>query len=79
MGIETTKPDTNITLYGTQPTRYMGIETMINHVHKQLTNRHNLLAIWVLKQNISTNTIANTTTQPTRYMGIETTILHGAF
>ena len=33
----------------TQPTRYMGIETLMRLSNMDIVLRHNLLAIWVLK------------------------------
>ena len=56
----------------TQPTRYMGIETLFLLLWNEQRWRHNLLAIWVLKLSISSTCIMKSTTQPTRYMGIET-------
>ena len=51
----------------------MGIETF-SSLSVFISQRHNLLAIWVLKRFIFIQHYFTIKTQPTRYMGIETII-----
>ena len=50
----------------------MGIETIAAVIFMAGDERHNLLAIWVLKLDFKVVSQLYLWTQPTRYMGIET-------
>ena len=76
MGIETKFKPPFPSFPTTQSTRYMGIETLSLLQTFYISLRHNLLAIWVLKQSKMDWRETDIQTQSTRYMGIETWIPH---